>query len=590
MLQIRYYGDYRNFESVGYLRLRDDLQKYHMGSVVFGMHFTHGGPIRIPPLDAARVANQMQNDSKLPLLVAADVERGAASRLSDVPSFPWPMALGATDDPKEVERFAAITAREARAVGIQWTLAPVADINNNPKNPVINVRSFGEDPAQVGALIAAYIRGAHENGMLVTAKHFPGNGDTNADSHHEIASIDSDLAHLQTIEFLPFKAAIAAGVDSIMLAHARVPALEPDEDKITTISANVVNKTLKGELGFRGLVLTDALEMKGLTKLYDPQKGSPTVRAAVDAVKAGNDVIMLPTDLDGAFHAIVDAVRNGEIPESRIDDSVRKILTMKAEVGLDKSRFVDLDQVAARTSAPEDMEFAQHVADRAITLVRNRRSLLPLRNADSRVVVANASSPAADTKPNLAVIILADALEETNGYELESALRSRRPDAKVFYFDGRYAGPSIPKLLGILKSADQIVIAAYVSHVASGPVTVNGKTMQSFGLVGASGELLKQTLAVAADKTLVIALGSPYLIESYPEIQTYICTYSMAPTSEIAAVKAVFGEIQTTAKLPVTLPGVAERGASLRIPTVPVQTVSRVGDKSVPLLTHPTHP
>src|SRR3989449_3739767 len=354
MLQVRYYADYKDFDSNAYKHVRDELQKYHIGSVVFGMHFNRLGPVRSSPLDAARVANQLQRDSKLPLLLAADLERGVASRLSNVPGFPWAMAFGAVGDVNEVEHFAAITAQEARAIGVQWALAPVADVNNNPTNPVINDRSFGEDPEGVGALVAAFIRGARANGLLVTAKHFPGNGDTSVDSHRALASIDGDLAHLQRIEFPPFKSAIDAGVDSILLAHARVPALEPDPEKITTVSSHIVNGVLKGQLGFKGVVLTDALEMRGLTKLYDPQKGSPTARAAVDAIKAGSDVIMLPTDLDGAFHAIVEAVRSGEIPESRIDESVRKILQMKAAVCLNESPFVGLQQDSALTRQTED--------------------------------------------------------------------------------------------------------------------------------------------------------------------------------------------------------------------------------------------
>src|SRR5260370_12716047 len=371
MLQVRYFADYMSFESKEYKSLHDELQKYHIGSVVFGMHFNHSGPARSSPLDAAKVANQLQRDSKLPLLLAADIERGVASRLNDVPAFPWPMAFGAVGDEKEVERFGAITAQEARAIGVQWALAPVADVNSNPANPVINDRSFGEDPERVGALVAAFIRGAHENGLLVTAKHFPGNGDTSTDAHRDVASVDSSVEHLQKVEFPPFKRAIEAGVDSILLAHARVPAIEPDPGKITTVSEKVVNGALRHDLGFKGVVVTDALEMRGITKIYDPAKGSPTARAAVDAVKAGCDVIMIPTDLDRAFRAIIDAVRNGEIPESRIDESVRKILEMKAALVLAKSRFVDLDQVSALTGKPEDMSFAQHISDEAITLVRN---------------------------------------------------------------------------------------------------------------------------------------------------------------------------------------------------------------------------
>jgi beta-N-acetylhexosaminidase len=556
MLQVRYFADYSNFDAYEYKYLRAELQKYHIGSVVFGMHFNGSGPIRSSPLDAARVANQLQRDSKVPLLLAADLERGVASRLSDVPAFPWPMAFGAANDWNDVERFAAITGREARAIGVQWALAPVADLNSNPSNPIINTRSFGEDPEHVGALVAAFIRGAHANGLLVTAKHFPGNGNTSVDSHRALVSLDADWDHLAKVEFPPFKTAIDAGVDSILLAHARVPALEPDPDKITTISAKVVTGTLKGQLGFKGVVLTDALEMQGLTRLYDPNRGSPTALAAVDAVKAGCDVIMVPTDLDGAFHAIIESVRNGEILESRINESVRKVLEMKAAVGLNKSRLVDLDQVQALTSQPKDIDFAQHIADSAITLVRDTGRMLPLQRTEP-----------VSGKHGLVAILDAMGLESGNGHEFEKALKARRPDAMVFFFDGRFSGGLTPEILKAANEADQVIAVAYAVHGGTRQRKADGARLSSFGLLGPSRQLLQQVLTTAPDKTIVIALGSPYLIEDFPGIKTYICTYAMASTSELSAVKALFGEIQNHAKLPVTLPGVAPRGFSIRWPS-----------------------
>jgi len=567
MLQVRFYADYQSLESAEYKNLRDEIQKYHIGSVVFGMHFNHAGPVRSSPLDAAKVANRLQADSKLPLLLAADIERGVASRLKDVPPFPWPMAFGATADANAVERFGAVTAREARAIGVQWALAPVADVNSNPGNPVINDRSFGEDPEQVGTLVAAFIRGAHENGLLVTAKHFPGHGESTVDSHRGIPSIDEDLAHLQKFEFPPFKKAIDAGVDSILLAHARVPALDSDPHKIVTISFKAVSEVLKGQLGFKGVVLTDAIEMRGITTLYDQDDGSPTARAALDAVKAGCDVIMIPSDLDGAFHAIIDSVRSGEIPESRINDSVRKILQMKASVGLDKSRSVDIDQALPLTSKPEDMDFGQHISDEAITLVRNEGLRLPL-------LKTGASSPSEKTigtnwrmKHRLVAVVLGEILTNTDGHELEKALKTRRPDAEVLYFHNRAGNAAGLEALRAVTEADQVVIVVYVVHTGIRQTMKDGKLMTAFGPLGPSGRLLQDLIEVAPRKSVVVALGSPYLIESFPQIQSYICTYAMATSSEVSTVKALFGEIQNHAKLPITLPGVAARGFSLPWPT-----------------------
>ena len=557
MLQIRYYGDYNSFDSPEYVSLRDEIRKYHIGSVILYVHSQSTGLIRVSPMEVARVANRLQADSDLPLLMSADIERGVATRLTEVPSFPWPMAFGATGDPKMARNFGAVTAREARAVGIHWALAPVADVNTNPTNPTINDRSFGEDPTQVSEFVSAFIEGAHSGGLLVTAKHFPGSGDESVDPHHAIASIDADLGHLRQIEFPPFKAAIAAGADSVMLAHARVPALESDPEKIATVSANVINGTLRQELGFHGVVVTDALEMRGLTSLF-PQNGDPTSRAAVDAIKAGCDVLMLPSDIDAVFHSILKAVRDGDIPASRIDDSVTRILEMKTKVGLHKNRFVDLANVQDLVSNTEDAAFAQHVADSAVTLVLDNHALVPLLSASEAKL--------APSNHGLVVILLAEGIEDTSGRDFEREIRARRPEATVFRFDGRFAGPMIPELLTKVADASEVVLATYIIHEASRESVINGKRTSYFGIRGRGGRLFQDIVSRYADKTIVVSLGSPYLILSFPEIQTYICAYAMANTSEISIVRALFGEIQNHARLPITLPGVAPIGFSLPWP------------------------
>jgi beta-N-acetylhexosaminidase len=583
MLQVRYHGDYKSFEQGDYPQLRDELRKYHIGSLVYSMHVAKSGAwIRVSARDAARVANRLQRDSQIPLLLAADLERGVSPRLTDAPDFPWPMAFGAIGDPNEVERLGAITAREARAVGIQWVLAPVADVNSNPSNPVINTRSFGENPAQVSAMVEAFIRGAHEERVLVTAKHFPGQGESVVDSHHGVAVVESDLARLEKFEFPPFKAAIAAGVDSILLAHARVPALDPDADKVTTTSPKVVTGVLRGQFGFDGVVLSDALEMSGITSLYNPEQGSPTGRAAVDAVKAGCDVIMVLTHLDSAFQAIVEAVRRGEIPESRVDDSVRKILQMKAAVGLNRSRFVDENQATALTHKPADMAFAQQIADEAVTLVRDNVKLLPLWKPGPAHPAAGGVGVGEQTKHGLVVVQLAEAFESTSGVALEKALRTRRPDAQVFYVNNGNADAEGTTVLTAVNDADQVVVGTFVGFSAARQVPANGRIVTSFGLRGPSGQLLYQLLAIAAEKTAVVTLGSPYLIENFPQIQNYVCTYAMTSTSELSAVKALFGEIQNHAKLPVTLPGIASRGFFLPWPVrVRVREASTTGSSGL---------
>jgi beta-N-acetylhexosaminidase len=563
MLNIRYFTDFTNFESDSYNQFRDTLRKYHIGSVVLTVHVDGPVLLKNPPLEVAAIANQLQRDSDLPLLIAADFERGLASRVSSVPQFPDAMAFGAIGDVAAAEKFGAIVADESRALGIHWNFFPVADVNSNPANPIINTRSFGEDPVEVGNLVAAFIKGSREHGMLTTVKHFPGHGDTGTDSHLGVARVEGDAAHIKTIELPPFKQAVAAGADAVMVAHLSVPALESDPNKVATISPTIIDGVLKNQLGFKGVVVTDALDMRGLTGLYPPQQGSPGAKAAVDAVKAGNDVILWPTDLDGAFNGIIAAVKRGEIPESRIDDSVRKLLEMKASVGLDRSRLVDLQQVPWIVDRPEDVQFAQQVADRAVTLVRDNHRVLPLAKYQAPATESETYQANVQPSTQVVAIIMTDSLRGESGRAFESALRARRADATVFYVDDTLAGPLTPQIVEAVKSAGKVVVAAYIVPVAAKQVMVNGKLVNSVGLGQGSGELLRQVLDLAADKTAVIAMGNPYVAQNFPAIQTYICTYSNASSSELSAVKVLFGELQPQGKLPVTLPGIAQRGFSV---------------------------
>jgi len=562
MLNLRYFTDFQNFDGDNYRQFREQMQKYHAGSVTLTVHVDAGYLMKNPPLEVAAISNQLQRDSRLPLLISADFERGLASRISSVPVFPDAMAFGATGNKEYAERFGAITAEEARAVGVHWDFFPVADVNSNPNNPIINTRSFGEDPAAVGDLVAAFITGAKAHGMLTTAKHFPGHGDTGTDSHLGLAKVEGDLARLETVELPPFRDAIQAGVDSVMVAHLSVPALDPDPNKVATISKNVIDGLLREKLAFKNIVVTDALDMRGLTSLYPPERSGGAARAAVDAVKAGNDVILWPSDLDGAFQGIVDAVRRSEIPSSRIDASVRKILLAKASLSLHKARLVDLRQVSFVVSKQQDLQFAQQVADDAMTLVRGREGILPF----TKFQIPPAEAEIFQTRPKpgtqVVAIVLTDSVHGSTGRGFESAFRARRADARFFYVDNDLAQLLAPEIIQAVKEAERVVVAAYVVPTAAKQVMVNGKLVNSLGLQEGAGGLLTQVLDMAAAKTAVVAMGSPYLAQSFNNIQTYLCTYSSASTSELSAVKVLFGELAPKGKLPVTLPGIAARGTS----------------------------
>ena len=566
MLQVRYYMDFENVDNPDYKEIREQIKKYHIGSVILTVRVDGNLLLKDLPFEAAAITNQMQRDSKYPLIFAADFERGLSMRMNSVPMFPHAMAFGAAGNMEYAHRFGAITAEESRAIGIQWNFFPDADVNINPANPIINTRSFGEDPQQVGDLTAAYIKGSKEHGMLTTAKHFPGHGDTSTDSHLGVAQVGGNLARIQSVELPPFKKAIDAGVDSIMIAHVTIPALEPDPNKVATVSQKVVTDVLKNQLGFKGLIVTDAMEMHGLTRLYPPGQGNPAGRAAVDAVKAGNDMILLPSDLDGAYKGMLEAVKSGEIPKSRIDESVKKILEIKASVGLDKARLVDMEQVAHSVSKPQNMEFAQEVADAAVTLVRDNGQVLPLRKVQGTAAANEPYDIPAQAGNQVVTIVITDDVRDDWGRLFERGLRSRRPDVKIFHIDEKQAGGMTPEILQAVNNAQKVVVAAYIVPTAARQVTVNGQLTNTVGLEQATGALLRQVLERAGQKTAVIAMGNPYVAQNFPAVQTYVCTYSNAPSSELSAVKLLFGELQLRGKLPVTLPGIAQRGFSLPWP------------------------
>ncbi|MGH9529163.1 MAG: glycoside hydrolase family 3 protein, partial [Terriglobales bacterium] len=368
-------AEFLNVNSPDYLQLRDTMQKYHIGSFAMTVPYEPPFLFKIDPYEAAVLLNRLQQDSKLPLLIAADFERGITMRINGGTAFPHAMAFGAAGKLDYADAFGRITAQESRAIGVNWNFFPVADVNSNPANPIINTRSFGEDPQLVGDMVASYINGARENGMLTTAKHFPGHGDTATDSHLGVAQVTGDMPRLQATELAPFRKAIAAGVDSIMVAHVTVPALDPDPNHVATTSPAIVTELLKKQLGFRGIVITDALDMAGLTSLYRNDIG----RAAVDAFKAGNDMLLIPADLDASVAAMLNAVRSGEISEDRLNESVLKILQAKASLGLEKARLVDVDKIPYIVGKPENLSLGQQIADDAVTLVRDNTMALPLK-------------------------------------------------------------------------------------------------------------------------------------------------------------------------------------------------------------------
>jgi beta-N-acetylhexosaminidase len=557
-----------------FVQLRDNIRKYHIGSVV--MSVPVDGPVLLKnqPDVAAELLNRLQRSSELPLIVSADFERGVSMRLNGTTVFPHAMAFGAAGKTENAEAFGRITALEARAIGVHWNFFPDADVNSNPANPIINTRSFGEDPHQVGDFVAAYIRGAHEGGMLVTAKHFPGHGDTATDSHLGLAQVTGDRARLDAVELPPFRRAIEAGVDAVMVAHVTVPALDAEPNRVATTSKPVVSGLLKEEMGFKGIVVTDALDMAGLTRLYANDIG----RAAVESFQAGNDMLIIPPDLDASYSAVLQAVRSGEIDGQRLDQSVRKILELKASLGLNKARLADLAQLSSQVAKPENLAAGQRMADEAITLVRDNSKVIPLQSLETSFGTSLGTRQPAlpyqsltEVSNRLVVVIFSDDLRTDSGRMLERQILARVPDARVIYVDARSAAGMKPAVAEAVEAAEHVIAALYVVPVAGKAMrAAGGGLTNTVAMEDATGSLLAAIIERAADRTVVLAMGNPYVVQDFPAIQNYLCAFSNASVSETAAVKAIFGEIPISGHLPVTIPGIASRGTGLERPARPI--------------------
>lgn len=413
--------------------------------------------------------------------------------------------------------------------------------------------------------------------MLATAKHFPGHGDTDTDSHLDISRVSGNLERINSVELPPFIADIAAGVDAVMIAHVAFPAIEPDPNKVSTISHNVVTGLLRDKLGFKGVIVSDALEMKGLTKLYPANGVNPGGRVAVDTIKAGQDVIELPSDLDGSYNGLLQAVKSGEIPKAQIDASVRRILLVKARVGLNKADLVDLSQVQYHVGKPESFELAQEIADHAVTLVRDDNHLLPLLRSTNDTASQSEKGTSQTTHayqdqagggqaanlgaagPLLAILFVDD-IHGDNGRMLERQIKSRVPTAKVIFMDSRSAALEGEGILALVPQYQRVIAAVYS---VPQPGQVGADHTNGMSMKATSGTVLQGVLDAAQDRTVAVAMGSPYTILDFPGIKSYLCTYSTVSTSEVAAAKALFGEMPIHGKLPVTLPNVANRGEGI---------------------------
>jgi len=529
------YGELANTRSAEARKYQHYIRDLHVGGVIVTGHSLNGGVRNAEPYAMAALINRLQKMARTPLFVAADFERGASMRVNSTTAWPYSMAFAAAQDLTAVGEEGADTARDARAMGVNWLFAPVADVNNNPDNPIINIRSFGENPAEVSNFVQAYIAGAHsdrKNPVLVTAKHFPGHGDTTEDSHMALPRLDADHDRIEAVELQPFRTAIAAGVDAVMTAHLAVPALEPDNIP-ATVSTKILTGVLRDELGFHGLVVTDAMDMQGLAAMFD------TAEASVRAIQAGADVLLMPKRAEDAIRGVVAAVESGRISRRRLDVSVNRVLAAKVRLGLTRKKLVDLDAIADVVDSPESDERAQSVADHAVTLVKDTRDSFPVRHPE-----------------NTCLIALTEGRRSQQGIRLIDEVKKRAPGVTTTVLDPAMTKGDLDQVTEKVSTCGQIIAAAYVS--------VNAYR-GNVALAGGYPDFLNALIAGKVP-VLLASLGNPYVVRSFPNVAAYLTTYSPTPTSETALAKALFGEIAIAGHLPVTIPGVAKYGDGIQVP------------------------
>jgi beta-N-acetylhexosaminidase len=539
LLFTTYHGSFTPTDSAAYAQMMHDVEDLHVGGFI---NVTQGSPLgflKSQAYPSAVLSNQLQAKSKLPLLIGADFERGTAMRLDEGTSFPTAMALAAAGNPKDAYTMGKITALEARAAAIQWIYAPDADVNSNPGNPIINTRSFGENPDRVSEFVTEFIRGVQENGGLATAKHFPGHGDTTADSHIDLPVVTADRGRLEKLELVPFRAAIAAGVGSIMTGHLNVPALEPDPNTPATLSSRVLTDLLRKQLGFQGLVVTDAMDMGGITVRFAPGD------AAVRAFLAGADALLMPPVPDAAYEALLAAVHSGKISQERLDASVRRILEAKAHLGLQKNRLVDVAALSEKFGRVGWQAESQEISDRGITLLRDTPHRLPLDG----------------TKPARALLVCLYADPEPYpGEDLERELRRRFDSVMTLRADTKFAKAENLKLPAP-DSYDIAILALFVRvSDRKGDVDVPA---DQFPLI--------QQIYKTGKSVISVGLGSPYLIERFPQAETWLSVFGISDVAQISVARALFGDVPIRGRLPVTIPGVdLKAGFGMQVPANPM--------------------
>ena len=527
-------GDYVPSDSRQWRLLTTNIREDKVG----GFTISVGSPIEI-----ATKLNEMQAMSAVPLVVGADLEQGAGYRarggyfvpnaidLGGAVLFPPQMALGATGDERLAYEEGKLTAIEGRALGIHVVYSPILDVNNNPANPVINTRSFSEDPALTARLGAAFIRGIQDNGMLATGKHFPGHGDTGTNSHLALPVVTVSRSRLDSVELVPFRAAVQAGVGAIMSFHGAMPALDPSGVP-GTLSAKVMTGVLRGELGFRGLIISDAMDMRGVLNQYGADE------ATKRSVAAGIDVLIQPLDVRKTIDAVVAGVAEGRYTEARLDSSVRRILEAKRALGLNRRKAVDIGAIRGTVGDSAHVAAANRIAERSVTLVKDSLGQIPIRRHSGAgrallISVARRSELSAASAFNA---------EFAAGYGAVRAEIIGAEDPAV----------NFERFEEAADSASVVIISSYVGHNWE---AVTASAPEAFA------DFVRRLVAKGR-RPILVAFGNPYLLQQMPSVPAYLVAWGGSAASQRAAARAILGAIPINGRLPVSIP--LENGTIVR--------------------------
>lgn len=491
-----------------------DLVKNHgIGGIVIST----GGIVK-----TATMINELQKAAKIPLLVSADFENGVGMRINDAVVFPHNMAIGATDNPDFAYEVGKAIATESKMLGVNINFAPVADINNNSENPVINLRSFSEDKDIVYDYCSKFVEGTTDGGIIATAKHFPGHGNTKIDSHKDLPIIYGTKEYLSENELSPFTKLIDDGVKAIMIGHLSVPAFEPQKNLASSLSYNIITKLLKDELGFEGLIVTDALDMQAVTNYFDP------AQAVVKAFKAGNDILLMPPDIKTGIKALYDAVKSGEITEERLDESVRKILAAKRWLKLYQNKNKLQENLAEKICMPEHIALAKEIAERSVTPVKMENGIYPINPVGYK---------------NAVVINITNRKNFSDNF-FEQTANEKFVNLNSITLTASSKKSEFNKANQLVEKSDIVFIASYFTLRTSGNGIVMPYSQMEF----------LQNLFSSNRKVIFISFENPYVLTIFPEAKNYICTFSNIPDSQMAALNFLLGFNKLYGTLPVSIP------------------------------------